>query len=58
MYQEFSKLIETELNIIAKPVGFKDVNGCLILKKIYRLKIKHEQRRDFITIKKYRKALH
>jgi hypothetical protein len=36
---------------------FGDVNGCLILKNIP-FKIKHEQRRDFITIKKYRKALH
>jgi hypothetical protein len=48
-------LIEIKYNSKSQ-FWFGDVNGCLILKKIYRLKIKHEQRRDFITIKKYRKA--
>jgi 3-oxoacyl-(acyl-carrier-protein) synthase len=52
------KLIETELNIIAKAsFGFGDVNGCIIPKNIPK-KIKYEQRRDFRTIKRYHKTLH
>jgi 3-oxoacyl-(acyl-carrier-protein) synthase len=40
------KLIETELNIIAKAsFGFGDVNGCIILKNIPSKKIKYEKKR-------------
>jgi hypothetical protein len=52
------KLIETELNIIAKAsFGFGDVNGCIILKKLPSKKL-NMNKEDFRTIKRYHKTLH